>query len=95
MLFEPVDVLRKTKVKKKKILQRDFKKSALLEFGSWLTRFQWSELVKINDVNLKILYFFNIMWAMIDKFFPLKSVISAWDDKGWIRPKIRCLIRER
>ena len=32
---------------------------------------------------------------MIDKFFPLKSVISAWDDKEWITPKIKCLIRER
>ena len=95
VLYEPVERLRKSKVRKKKILRREFKKSALLEFGMWLTRFQWSELVKINDVNLKILYFFNIMWAMIDKFFPLKSVTSAWDDKEWMTPKIKCLIRER
>ena len=33
VLFEPVDVIRKTKVRKNKILQREFKKSELLEFG--------------------------------------------------------------
>jgi len=95
VLFEPVERLRKSKVRKKKILRREFKKSALLEFGIWLTRFKWNELVKINDVNLKILYFFNIMWAMIDKFFPLISVTATWDDKEWMTPKIKSLIRER
>ena len=80
---------------KRKVLKREFKKSAILEFGSWITSFQWNELVNISDVNMKILYFFNVMWAMINKFFPLKSVSVVSDDKEWITPEIKSLIRER
>ena len=32
---------------------------------------------------------------MIDKFFPLKSVTTTWNDKEWMTPKIKSLIRER
>ena len=35
------------------------------------------------------------MWAMIDKFFPLRSVTTASDDKEWITPEIKNLISER
>ena len=95
VLLEPAVFAKRNKVIKKKVLIREFKKSAILEFGTWITGFQWDELVSIGEVNMKILYFFNVMWVMIDKFFPLKSVLTASDDKEWITPEIKSLIRER
>ena len=67
----------------------------MIEFGFWLTRFNWIVLLRISDVNLKITYFFSLIWLMIDKFFPLIKVAIADDDKEWITPEIKQLISER
>ena len=64
----------------------------MIQFGIWLTNFDWSFLLNINDVNLKIAYFFEIMWIMIDKFFPPIKIVAAKNDKEWITPKIKSLI---
>ena len=82
-------------VSKKKVFIRKFKKSAIIEFGSWITNFRWTELFKIKDVNQKMSYFTNIMWIMIDKYFPLVGVMSTSNDKEWITPNIKNLIAER
>ena len=47
----------KLEIIKKKIMIREFKKSAILEFGEWLVNFDWSYLFEINDVNFKVEYF--------------------------------------
>ena len=67
----------------------------MIEFGFWLTRFNWIVLLRISDVNLKITYFFSLIWLMIDKFFPLIKVAITDDDKEWITPDIKQLISER
>ena len=78
-----------------KITIRIFKKSTLIEFGAWLTRFNWNILLQIDDVNQKVAYFFTIMWAMIDKYFPLVTVDITNNDKEWITPDIKFFICER
>ena len=67
----------------------------MITFGAWLISFDWNILLNINDVNLKIAYFFEIMWLMIDKFFPPIKIVAAKSDKEWITPKIKSLIAER
>ena len=74
---------------------RKFKKSALISFGNWLTRFDWSELFSLSDVNDKVLYFSTITWLMIEKYFPLKPVLISNTDKEWVTPDIKKLIAER
>ena len=56
VLYEPTTNQRK-KSSKKHITVRRFRKSSMLKFGFWITRFKWSELMSIRDVNLKITYF--------------------------------------
>merc|ERR1711895_61975 len=80
---------------KKHITARRFRKYSMLEFGFWITRFNWSDLMSISDVNLKIAYFFNLIWIMIDFFFPLIRIIITEDDKVWITHEIKQLIAER
>ena len=67
----------------------------MIQFGSWLTKFDWSVIFSISNVNLKIAYFFEIMWIMIDKYFPPIKVVTFQNDKPWITPKIKKLIAER
>ena len=37
----------------------------------------------------------NIMWIMIDKFFPLIKVVITNNDKEWITSEIKYLIAQR
>ena len=94
VLYEPI-ANKNIPKSKTKTTTRIFHKSAIMEFGSWLTKFNWNILLMISDVNQKIAYFFEIMWFMIDKFFPPIQVVVADSDKKWITKKIKCLIAER
>ena len=49
---------------------RKFKKSALIEFGSWIVNFDWTILFEIQNVNDKIEYFSTVTWLMVDNLFP-------------------------
>ena len=51
--------------------------------------------MSIGDVNLKIAYFFSLIWIMIDIFFPPIRIVITEDDKEWITHKIKQLIAER
>ena len=46
-------------------------------------------------MNQKAAYFVNIMWIMIDKFFPPIQVVVANDDKEWITSEIKYLISKQ
>ena len=94
VMYEPLDDLKFKTTKETKLI-RIFKESALIQFGAWLTRFNWSLLCRIDDVNLKVAYFFTIMWAMIDIFFPLTKVVVTNNEKEWITPEIKLLISDR
>ena len=94
VVYVPKKYVKKVNVKRK-IMIRKFKKSAILEFGSWITKFDWSVLFQIIDVNLKVLYFSTITWLMVEKFFPLQKIIISDSDKAWMTSKIKDLISQR
>ena len=76
-------------------MTRKFTRSAIIQFGAWITTFDWSELVMLEDVNDKVAYFATITWIMVEKFFPLTPVIITNTDKDWVTPKIKKLISQR
>ena len=94
VIYRPI-VKQRVNMKKNKITIRRFNDSSIREFGSWLVKFNWCEMLRINDVNQKVAYFMNIMWIMIDKFFPLIKVVRTNSDKEWITSEIKYLIAER
>ena len=94
VLLQPKDPV-KSKIIKEKIMIRKFKKSSILAFGFWLTRFDWSELFILEDVNDKVAYFTTITWIMVEKYFPLTPITVTNTDKEWITPKIKRLILKR
>ena len=76
------------KNEKKKIFIRRFKKSAMIEFGAWIARFNWILLYRISDVNEKVAYFSEITWLMVEKLFPLQKVVLSNNDREWMTIKI-------
>ena len=80
---------------KNTIMVRKFKHSAMCEFSSWITNFDWSILFQIECVNKKVQYFSTITWLMIDKFFPVQKIKISSSDKEWITVKIKDLIAQR
>ena len=83
------------KNEKKKIFIRRFKKSAMIEFGAWIARFNWILLYRISDVNEKVAYFSEITWLMVEKLFPLQKVVLSNNDREWMTIKIKKLILQR
>ena len=49
--------------KERKITIRKFKESAIIEFEAWLVNSNWSDLLKISNVNQNIAYFVNNMYS--------------------------------
>ena len=74
---------------------RKFKESAKREFGSWITKFDWSLLFQIQCVNEKVAYFSTITWLMIEKYFPVQKITISTSDKEWMTVKIKDLINQR
>ena len=85
----------KPKIQKKKIEKRIFKRSAMLEFGFWLGNFDWSNLFAIEDVNEKITFCHSTIWEKINEYFPLKKIEISENDKEWITPEIKLLMKEK
>ena len=60
----------------------------MIAFGTWLISFNWQILINIPDVNLKIAYFFTIMWAMIERFFQQIPMIAVRIAVGYMKAKM-------
>ena len=85
----------KSKCNKKKISMRRFKKSAMIEFGSWIASYNWYLLYILHDIDDKVSYFSKITWLKIDELFPLQKINISDTDKEWMTPDIKNLISER
>ena len=77
------------KTVKKIIKIRKFPNSAKLQFGAWITRFGQRELCKMSQVNDRVGYFTDLLWKVIDIYFPLTNVVISSTDKEWVTPEIK------
>ena len=83
------------KTVKKVIKIRKFPNSAKLQFGAWITSLGWGELCDMSQVNDRVSYFTDMLWKVIDIYFPLTSVVISSTDKEWVTPEIKKLISGR
>ena len=94
ILYEPKSY-EKPKIETNKVLMRKYPKSAVLDFGYWLTRANWETQYEMNEVDEKIEYFCTTTWEKIDQYFPLKPFKIVNTDKEWMTPHIKQLITQR
>ena len=81
--------------KKNKVNKRNFLRSAVLEFGNWITHHNWSEVLEEDDPDLKVCAYIKTIWYQIEKYFPLQTVTLSNTDKPWITPDIKKKIQLR
>jgi hypothetical protein len=60
-----------------------------------LTKFDWTYLEIIEDVNVKAAYFNSSIMLLLDKYLPVYVVSRHTADKPWVIDNFRRLIRCR
>ena len=72
-----------------KIMKRTFLKSDIIQFGSWITHYDWKEVIDEKNANTKVTIYNKVIWEKIDKHFPEKMVKLANTDKPWMTSEIK------
>ncbi len=79
----------------RKLRVKPLRPGAVLAFGEFLEKCNWSSLLSITDVNNKVDAFLKFTHDSIDSFFPTKTVKIHEEDKPFITGKIKKLISKR
>ncbi|XP_072016828.1 uncharacterized protein [Amphiura filiformis] len=74
---------------------RTFKDSQIREFGTWIQDQNWSNVFEANNTQEKVDAFYEHLNSAMESFFPHVKVKNHDNDKKWITPRIKKLIRER
>ncbi|XP_071947377.1 uncharacterized protein [Antedon mediterranea] len=69
--------------------------SSMRSFGNWITKFDWSQVYNIKDVDDKVNIMNDTLTSAYNKFFPTKHLRVYSTDRPWITPYIKKLIRYR
>ena len=85
----------KPKSQREKTKTRIYKKTAMDQFGYWITQFNWCELFELTEVNEKEAYVYDTVWTNIEKYFPLVTVYKSNTDKEWITSELKELFTKR
>ena len=79
----------------RKLRVKPLRPGAVLVFGEFLEKCNWSSLLSIIDVNNKVDAFLKFTHDSIDSFFPTKTVKIHEEDKPFITGKIKKLISKQ
>ena len=74
---------------------RPLLKSRIHEFGRWITSHSWQEVLSATSTQDKADAFYSAINSAIETHFPTKVVKIHSNDKPWITPEIKTLIRKR
>ena len=76
-------------------MKRTFLKSNITQFGSWITHYDWKDVVEEENAITKVTLYENAIWEKIDMYFPEKMVKLTSSDKPWITVEIKQKILHR
>ncbi|XP_072021337.1 uncharacterized protein [Amphiura filiformis] len=74
---------------------RPLRKQSVHEFGRWITKHSWTEVLNATSPADKANAFYATVQEAIDLHFPSKVIKLHSEDKPWITPEIKNLIRKR
>lgn len=94
VLIKPETIVHQRAPLKQHLYTRDLRPSRINEFGRWITQYEWSEVLNLNNVQDKYDLFSSIITDAVNRYFPLKGVRSCTSDKPWITPKLKGLIEK-
>ncbi|XP_035670186.1 uncharacterized protein LOC118411807 [Branchiostoma floridae] len=74
---------------------RPLRESDLRAFGCWITQHTWEEVYCADNTQEKYSAFYTTLLSAVDSFFPTRTVRIHKQDKPWITPHLKTLIRDR
>ncbi|KAI8485726.1 hypothetical protein Bbelb_365600 [Branchiostoma belcheri] len=74
---------------------RPIREPGLSDFGRWITTYTWEEVFNATTATDKAKAFYGTLTHAIDRFFPVKTVKLHPNDKPWVTPLVKFLIRKR
>ena len=80
---------------KRKVKVRPIKESNVTSFRSYLSNYDWNNILSILSLVEKVDQFTDMLANAIDYFFPLKTVKFGNDNKPFITGRIKYLISKR
>ena len=69
--------------------------SRIHSFGRWISSHDWLEVFQERDINAQCTAFYRTLHAAIDLQFPLCKAKILSNDRDWITPKVKLLIKKR
>ena len=60
-----------------------------IDFGRWLTQFEWSVVLNLSNVQEKFDLFSSMITDAVNRYLPLKRVKSCVNEKAWIPPNLK------
>ena len=76
-------------------ITRPLRDSNIRQFGSWICNHDWSPVMEAADPNQQATAFYNTLKAAIEHHFPVRTTKLHVNDKPWMTPSIKSLIRQR
>lgn len=74
------------------ISKRDLRPSRVLDFGRWITQYDWSDVLSLTHVQEKYDLFNSILTEAVHYYLPLQRTKCCSSDKPWITHKLKFLI---
>ena len=77
------------------ISKRDLRPSRVLEFGRWITQYDWSDVLSLTYVQEKFDLFIATLTDAVNYYLPLQRTKCCSSDKPWITHKLKSVIINR
>ncbi len=76
-------------------LYRPITDSAVRQFGQWVVRYPWTEVLTVDDVSIKWDNYVSTTTQAYHHFFPTKEMTLHPCDVPWITPRIKRIMKQR
>ena len=94
IIWSPLDHVRKINQTRKR-MTRPLRESNMRDFGSCITNCDWETVFNATTAENKANEFYSILNSLIDRFFPIRTVKMHCNDRIWMTPAIKALIKQR
>ena len=74
---------------------RPMKDSDMRDFGQWITQHKWPEMTEASNTQGMYNAFYDTLSFNLNKYFPLKTIKLHKNDRPWLTPQLKSLIRKR
>ena len=92
-VLPPITLDISSKPVKKPVVTRPLPQSGVDQFGQFICRHGWEEVLGEQNIHKKVENFHKTLRTNLDMFFPEKTVMVSYLDRKWMTPQLKDLNR--